>query len=272
MAARRGAGADLAVVDTHAFVMSPIFLEENRLPGEIDGTLDTLVADMDKAGVRRTLCTFFVTKNDDTFSSVATGLARHPGRVAAQLYLAANHPGWAAANLRAAAADISVGGARAAPSLFKLHPVDESLEKVWDACEQAKVPVQLVVDGSKFCEPATLAILARARPNLALVLSLTRARHRTALATLARYPRVFFQVPGLMDGEIKSGDAALLRWAARALPPMRVMFGSDRLGRERSYFAKVKALRGLPADVREHFAWRTAAEVYGARLPAWRAP
>ena len=254
------------IVDTHAFAFSPIFMQENYLPEDIDGTLDTLVEDMDRAGVSGTLATFFVTKHDDTFRTVAAGLARHPGRLAAQLYLAANHPNWAASNVRAAVSDPTVAGARMAPSLFKLHPVDETLEKVWDACEEARLPVQVVFDASKFCAPSTFAILARARPELPLVLSLTRSRHRAGLPALARYPRVFFQVSALLDAEAKSGDGALLRWASRSLPPYRLMFGSDRLGREKSYFAKVRALTALPAAVRDQVCSGTALDLYGPRL------
>lgn len=270
MAGRTRKAEKVPVIDTHAFAFSPIFLRENHLPEELDGTLDVLVEDMDRAGVSRTIATFFVTKQDDTFATVASGIARHRGRIAAQLYLAANNGNWAAANARAAGADPTVAGARAAPSLFKLHPVDETLEKVWDACEQARLPVQLVIDASKYCAPSTLEILARSRPELPLVLSITRPRHRAGLAKLARFPRVFFQVPGLLDGEIKGADPALLRWAGRSLPAVRLMFGSDRLGRERSYFAKVKALAGLPREARERVSWQTAAELYGERLPAWR--
>jgi predicted TIM-barrel fold metal-dependent hydrolase len=165
-----------------------------------------------------------------------------------------------------------VAGARAAPSLFKLHAVDESLRAVWEACERAALPVQLVVDASRYAEPSSLAVFARERPELTLVLSLTRARHRAGLPALARYPRVFFQLPGLFDAEAKSNDPAILRWAARTLPLDRVMFGSDRLGRERSYFAKVRALRQLPQPAREQVAFRTAFEVYHRRVIAWGAP
>jgi predicted TIM-barrel fold metal-dependent hydrolase len=272
MGGRRGGQAGVPLIDTHAFAFSPAFLEDSRLPQDIDGTLATLVKDMAEAGVARTLATFFVTRHDDTFGSVAEGLARYRGKVAAQLYLAVNHPNYAASNAFAAARDPAVGGARAAPSLFRLHPVDESLEKVWDGCEQSRLPVQIVVDASKYCEPSTLAILARQRPELPLVLSIGRGRHRAGLARLARYPRVYFQLPGLLDGEVAAGDPALLRWAVRALPRHRLMFGSDRLGRERSYFAKVEEIRALPSPAREAIAWQTAAEVYGERLPAWRAP
>ncbi len=271
--ARGGAeGSETPVIDTHAFAFSPFFLKENRLPEEIDGTLDTLAADMGEASVARTIATFFVTNQDDTFETVARGIAKHGGRIAAQLYLAVNRPEWAAANARAASGDPTVAGARAAPSLFGLHAVDESLGAVWDACERAALPVQLVVDASRYSEPSSLAVLARERPELTLVLALTRARHRAGLPALARYPRVFFQVPGLLDAEAKSQDAAFLRWAARTLPLDRVMFGSDRLGRERSYFAKVRALRALPLRARERVAFRTALEVYHRRLAAWGAP
>lgn len=236
------------------------------LPEEIDGTFDTLVEDMDRAGVDWTLATAFVTKQDDLFESLLQGLRRHQGRVAAQLNLAPNHPEWAAGNLRAARSDPAVAGARVALSLFKLHPVDESLGPVWDACEDGRVPVQVVLDGSKYCDPATFAILARERPHLKLVLSIARARHRAGLPRLARYPSVFFQVPGLLDSEIKGGVPAFLRWAVKNLPHERLMFGSDRLGREASYFAKVNSLRQLKPGVRDQVGRGTALAVYGERL------
>ncbi len=263
---------DAWILDTHAFAFSPAFVRESGLPQKLDGTFDALVEDMDRAGVKRTIATMFVTANDDLFESVAAGLKRHPGRLAAQLNIPPNRPQWAASNLRVAKDDLRIAGARAAPSLFKLHPVDESLEQVWDACEAARLPVQLVVDGSKFCEPRTFTILARERPELALVLSLASARHRDGLAAIARQPRVFFQLPALLDGEVRGRAPSLLRWALRHLPADRLMFGSDRLGREASYFAKVEALQQVPPGVRRQVARETALEVYGARLPSWRGP
>jgi predicted TIM-barrel fold metal-dependent hydrolase len=253
---------DPGLVDTHAFAFSPIFLKENHLPEEIDGTFATLVADMDKAGVAHTITTAFVTKQDDTFETVMQGLARHAGRVSGQLYIAPNRALWAAANVRAAARDGRVAGARAAPSLFQMHPVDEALEHVWDACESTGLPVQVVVDASKYSDPPSFAILARQRPRLKLVLSLATARRRAQFAGLARYPGVFFQVSGLLDSEVASGTPAMLRWAVRSIPLDRLMFGSDRLGRERSYFAKVKALRELPANAREQVGRSTALRLY----------
>jgi predicted TIM-barrel fold metal-dependent hydrolase len=250
------------VVDTHAFAFSPIFLKENHLPEELDGTFATLVTDMDKAGVAHTIATAFVTKQDDTFETVMQGLERHPGRVSAQLYIAPNRAGWAAANVRAAAREGRVAGARAAPSLFKMHPVDEALEQVWDACEASGLPVQVVVDASKYSDPPSFAVLARQRPRLKLVLSFSTARRRADLARLSRYPGVYFQVPGLLDSEVASGTPAMLRWALRSIPHDRLMFGSDRLGRERSYFAKVKALLELPPQDREEVARATALRLY----------
>lgn len=260
------------MLDTHAFAFSPAFVRESGLPERLDGTFDALVEDMDRAGVRRTIATVFVTADDDFFESVAAGLKRRPGRLAAQLNIPPNRPQWAASNLRAAKGDLRIAGARAAPSLFKLHPVDESLEQVWDACEAARLPVQIVVDGSRFCDPGTLSILARARPELSLVLSPSSPRHREGFPGLAKLPRVFFQLPGLLDGEIKARRPALLRWALRHLPAERLMFGSDRLGREASYFEKVNALRQVPPGVRRQVARETALEVYGDRLASWRGP
>ena len=48
------------------------------------------------------------------------------------------------------------------------------------------------------------------------------------------HPRVFVQVPALLDGEIGAGEPSFLRWALKNLPAERIMFGSDRLGREPS--------------------------------------
>lgn len=263
---------DAWMLDTHVFAFSPAFVRESGLPARLDGTFDSLVEDMDRAGVGRAIATMFVTANDDLFESVAAGLSRHPGRLAAQLNIPPTRPQWAASNLLAARDDPRIAGARVAPSIFRVPVVDESLEQVWQACQDAMLPLQLVVDGSKFCEPGALAALARGRPELTLVLSLSSARHRAGLPGLARFPRAFFQVPALLDGEIKAGEPALLRWAIRHLPPERLMFGSDRLGREASYFAKVKALQEVPPGVRRQVARETALEVYGGRLPAWRGP
>lgn len=258
------------MLDTHAFAFSPAFVRENGLPEKLDGTFAGLVEDMDRAGVSRTIATMFVTADDDFFESVAEGLIRHPGRIAAQLNIPPGRPQWAASNLKMAKGDPRIAGARAAPSLFRLHPVDESLEQVWDVCEAGRLPVQLVVDGSKFCDPRTLAILARGHPELPLVLSISNARHRDGLVALARAPRVFFQLPALLDGEIRGGRPGFLRWALGHLPAERLMFGSDRLGREASYFAKVKALLEAPPGLRRQLARETALEVYGERLPSWR--
>ena len=263
---------DAWMLDTHVFAFSPAFVRESGLPARLDGTFDTLVEDMDRARVKRAIATLFVTASDDLFESVAAGLGRHSGRLAAQLNIPVTRPQWAASNLLAAKHDSRIAGARVAPSLFKVQPVDGSLEQVWQACEAARLPVQVVVDGSRFCEPRTLAILARERPELALVLSLASARHRAGLPALAKFPRVFFQLPALLDGEIKAKRPALMRWAVRHLPAERLMFGSDRLGREASYFAKVGALLEVPPGVRRQLARETALEVYGSRLPAWRGP
>lgn len=266
----RAAAQDPWIIDTHAFAFSPIFLKENYLPEEIDGTFDALAKDMEKTGVAHTIATVSVTKQDDLFESVFQGLLRHEPRIAAQLHIAPNHPDWTAANIRTAATDPRVAGARAALSLFKMHPVDERLEQVWDACESARLPVQIVLDASKYSDPTSLAILARQRPKLSLVASVTRARYRARLPALAHADAVFFQLSGLLDGEIAGGEPALLRWAVRHLPPERLMFGSDRLGREKSYFAKVRALVALPRPLRERLGRQTALDAYGGRLPAWR--
>jgi predicted TIM-barrel fold metal-dependent hydrolase len=263
-------GEPPVVIDTHAFAFSPLFMEENELPTDIDGTFDTLVEDMDSAGVAHTIATMFVTRDDDFFESVARGIARQRPRMAAQVNLPPSHPDWAASNLRAAAREADVAGARAALSLFKMHPVDERLEKVWDECERARLPVQVVVDATKYSEPSSFDILARAHPEMPLVLGITKGRHRAGWSGLARHGRVFFQVPGLLDSEVARGDPSLLRWAVRHLPAEKIMFGSDRLGPEPSYGAKVRALASLPPKARPWVAHGTALSVYGDRLPAWR--
>jgi len=47
------------------------------------------------------------------------------------------------------------------------------------------------------------------------------------------------------------------------------MFGSDRLGRERSYAQKVRAVRMLNPKKREAVGRSTALKVYGERLKGW---
>jgi predicted TIM-barrel fold metal-dependent hydrolase len=254
------------IIDTHVFVISPVFLRQNFLPGEIDATLDALVQDMDRAGVDRAIGTMFVTHEDDLVGSVPAGLARHRRRVAAQIHIQPNRAAWSAENVRAAAQDPSIVGARAMLSVFRMRPDDERLARTFQACDDAGLPVQLVFDASTFSNPDAFAALADAFPELPLVLGVTRARNRAALKRLLRYPRVFAQLPGLLDAETATGQATLLKWAARNLPAEKVMFGSDRFGRESHYAEKVRALRLLPPAARRWVERDTALSVYGERL------
>lgn len=259
------AGAS-GIIDTHVFVISPYFLKQNFLPEHIDATLDALVEDMDATGVERSIATLFVTHEDDIVGSVPAGIERHRGRVAAQLQIQPNRPDWSAANLRAAASNPTVVGARAMLSVFRMRPDDERLSAVFEECDRAKVPVQLVYDASTFSPPDAYAAVARRWPELAVVLAVTRARNRAALKGLVRLPRVFVQLPGLLDNEVPSHVPTMARWAARNLPPEKVMFGSDRLGREPEYGAKVRALREFPSGARAWVERETALSVYGERL------
>jgi len=268
VAGRRETHANPAggIIDTHVFVISPYFLRQHFLPEGIDATLDALVRDMDAVGVEAAVGTMFVTHEDDLVGSVPEGLSRHRTRVAAQLHLQPNRPEWSTAAVRAAAAHPSVVGARAMLSVFRMRPDDERLTPVFEACAKAELPVQLVFDASSFSHPDAFAALADAFPELPLVLAVTRGRNRAALKGLLRRPRVYAQLPGLLDAEAAGGEPAVLRWAARNLPTEKVMFGSDRLGREREYAAKVRALRVLPAPARGWVARGTALSVYGGRL------
>lgn len=253
------------IIDTHVFAISPYFLKQNFLPEHIDATLDTLVSDMDEVGVGRAIATPFVTHEDDLMGSVPSGIERHRTRVAAQLHLQPNRPGWSAQNLRAAASSPAVVGARAMLSVFRRRPDDERLEPLFEGCDQTDLPVQLVFDASRFSHPDSFAALAKRWPDLRIILSVARARNRAALKKLLQLPNVYAQLPGLLDGELP-GHPTTVRWAARHLPPEKVMFGSDRLGHEPDYAAKVQALSEFPPAARRWVERDTALSVYGKRL------
>jgi predicted TIM-barrel fold metal-dependent hydrolase len=254
------------VIDTHVFAISPYFLRQNFLPPDIDATLDALVEDMDAAGVAKAIATMFVTHEDDIVGSVPAGVGRNRERVAAQLHLQPNRPEWSAANIKAAADTPAVVGGRAMLSVFRLRPDDPRLDPMFEAAERARLPVQLVFDASTFSHPDAFDALARAHPELPLVLSVARARNRAALKSLLRHPRVFAQLPGLLENEVTGRHPEMLLWAARHLPPEKLMFGSDRLGREPDYAARVRCLDQLDGAVRAWVARDTALSVYGERL------
>jgi predicted TIM-barrel fold metal-dependent hydrolase len=260
------------IIDTHAFAISPVFLAEHFLPTHLDATLDSLVEDMDHVGVSRAIVTPFITTTDDKVGSVPFALGDKGERIGVQLYLQPNRAPWTAHNVRQAHADKSVLGLRAVPSLFAMDPGDARLAEVWQACQDTSLPVQVVFDASKHSSAQAFQAFCRQWPELVIVLSVARTRHKAALKALVEHPRVFVQVPALLDGEVAAGEPTFLRWALKNLPADRIMFGSDRLGREESYLAKVKALKALPPKQREWVASRTAATVYCARRPAWRHP
>jgi len=61
-------------------------------------------------------------------------------------------------------------------------------------------------------------------------------------------------------------DGLTLHPLLRATGSRKLLFGSDRRGREASYFERVEAVRRLPWWQRRNVAWRTAVRVYGPRI------
>lgn len=117
------------------------------------------------------------------------------------------------------------------------------------------------------CHPSLFATLARAFPELPIVCLHSGAGwYREMPTLLATCPNVFLEVEGLQLHEAQLNlPPQVLPYLLQRWGSAKIMFGSDRIGREEKYFRRVQLIRSIPLPYRDDLCHRTATAVY--RLP-----
>ncbi|MFT4307626.1 MAG: amidohydrolase family protein [Microbacterium sp.] len=138
------------------------------------------------------------------------------------------------AHLEEAFGDWGARGLKLHPIGIRAFPDDPGFEGVYDACEQAGVPIVFHsgpdTRGRGFSEPAVFAPLAAARPRLKLVLAhLGGGSWRDTLAVAEAHPQLMYDLSeiviwiGASAGPTAQEVASLIR----AIGVERVVTGSD---------------------------------------------
>lgn len=268
---RRRVGLDLGrIVDT-CVLASPLSREgpglsrlahgappaaDQRAEGMEGAKLSDLIEDMEQAWVTASLVV--LNAETDEFFRLA---AQHPGRLFGLAYYDSLSPSRGLERVEAFwndHPDLILGVTTAMPR-FGQDPRLRDFVPLYEFCAERGLPVQFYAGSDRTeeeaCLPMALAVLARSYPRLKVVCQYHGSWHGETLALLSRFPNQFLQVDGL---SISSPP--------RVTASRKLLFGSDREGRDPKYFERVEAVRRLPWWQRHNVGWRTAVRVYGSRI------
>lgn len=271
------------VIDTHVHdvpLLKKLPVLFDRLGGSLpevslvpDGPraagLEDLPAEMDRAGVAASLVVLYT--QEDEFLRLAN---LHPGRLFGLAFFDSLHPAESLERIRSLSAerpDLIVGVATAFP-FFHQDPRLAEFQPLYEFCERRGLPIQFHAGGDPAMEavsrPAVFAELAAASPRLPVICLHAGGRSFREMAPLVRrVPNLFLEVEGLQDVDLDGdGRPHVLLEVLQEAPSRKVMFGSNRMQRNGSYAARVKAVRALAWRARRDVCWRTAAAVFGLHL------
>ncbi|MCS6926118.1 MAG: amidohydrolase family protein [Candidatus Binatia bacterium] len=255
-------------VDAHAHLRTGK-LSGTAVPASAAFALRLLQEDMEIAGVD---CSLVVTWPED-MPVLADAAARSPGRLYSLLWFDSRQ-------LRASIHDLVllharfpsllVGVKTVFPYLYQ-SPLQQEFFPLYEFCVQHHLPIQFHCGGNPrmeaVCHPSLFATLARTFPTLPIVcLHGGGGWYREMPALLSTYPNVFLEVEGLQLHEVQLHlPPQVLPYLLQRCESTKMMFGSDRLGREEKYFRRVQFMQSVPQPHREDLCHRTVARVY--RLP-----
>lgn len=268
---RRRLGLDLGrIVDT-CVLASPLSREApglSRLPqgappaadrraeGMEGAKLSDLIEDMEQARVAASLVVLH--KETDEFFRLAS---KYPGRLFGLAYYDSLSPRRALEGIQGLCNNHPdlILGVTTAMLRFGEDPRLRDFVPLYEFCAGRGLPVQFYAGGDATEEesgrPMALAVLAKSYPRLKVVGQYHGSWRGEAFALLNRFGNLFLQVDGL------SLSAPL-----RAADSRKLLFGSDRRGREPGYFERVEAVRRLPWWRRRNVGWRTAVRLYGSQI------
>lgn len=228
-----------------------------------------LLADMDVAGVDRVLVV--LSSEVDEFTRLAD---RHPGRLLGLAYFDSLRPreGLTAVRALVEGRPDRILGVKTALPYFGQDPRRDELAPLYEYCAARGLPLQFHMGGDPAmeaaCRPEAFAEVASEYPTLPIVcLHGGGGWHREMPALLRARDNISLQVEALQLHEAEGdGRPRVLRDLLRRADSRRMMFGSDWMGREAKYFARVRTIRRIPRRYRQDLCWRTAARVYGPHL------
>jgi predicted TIM-barrel fold metal-dependent hydrolase len=255
----------MPLVDAH------IHLRTGKLSGTPPGvsaeaTLQLLLDDMEQAQVSTALV---ITWPEDV-PVVAQEATRLPGKLYSLLWFDSRRPDRSLQEL-AVLADrfpaVLKGVKTVFPYLYQ-NPLQPEFFPLYAFCQERRLPIQFHFGGNprmeEVCRPALFLGLARAFPQLPIVcLHAGAGWYQQMPELLAACPNVYLEVEGLQLHEAQLNlPPQVLPYLLQRAGSTKIMFGSDRIGREEKFFRRVQFINHVPQPYRDDLCQRTAAVVY----------
>jgi predicted TIM-barrel fold metal-dependent hydrolase len=240
------------------------WLDEAKLPD--------LIQDMDRAGMSTSLVVLH--EETEEFLGLA---ARHPGRLFGLAYFDSLSPSDGLERVQTLCHDHPdlILGVRTAMSVFGQDIRLRDFVPFYQYCLERDLPVQFSIGGSPGeapVRPTPFGVLAASYPKLRIVcLDAVGGWHPEFPGLLHRFPNLFVAGEGSPEpGADGEGGSRNFREFPGGSASRRSMLGSNWRGRDPAYLRSVERVGCLPWRQRQDVCWRTAAHVYGLRIPGDR--
>lgn len=258
----------MSLIDAHGHLRTGK-LTGNLTPASVEVALQLFQEDMEQAGVTTALV---VTSPEDV-PALAQEAVRTPGKLYSLLWFDSRQPGRSLQELQLLVTrfpSLLIGVKTVLPYLYQ-NPLQQEFFPLYTFCQEHRLPIQFHFGGNPrmeaLCHPSLFAALARAFPQLLIVcLHAGGGWSQEIPALLAAYSNVYLEVEGLQLHEAELNlSPQVVPFLIQRCGSAKLMFGSDRIGREQKFFRRVQYIQSLPLPYRDDLCQRTAARVY--RLP-----
>lgn len=264
------------IIDTHVHLVSFRIREEfQRIglsavfnhcsPDELREPIDSLLSDMEKAGVDTSL--IVTCCNLETFELPRK---KHPDKLFVAFLYDSRNPKEALRNLRKAV-EKHPGFVRCAKTIFPYlgqDPLEKEFHPLYKYCETQKLPIQFHMGGDTSMEllsdPLYFGKLAESFPELKIIcLHAGGGMVKKMPLLMSLWPNIYLEVEALQLHEAEgSRNPETLRYLLGHVDSNRMMFGSDRIFPEKKYFWRVQAAREASPEHAENLCWKTANKLF----------
>jgi len=255
----------LPLVDAHTHLRTG---KLSRVPPRVSAemALQLLREDMELAEITTSLV---ITWPED-FPALAREAALSPGRLYGILWFDSRRTDRSLQELILLAErfpSVLIGVKTVFPYLYQ-NPLQQEFFPLYTFCQERQLPIQFHFGGNPrmeaVCRPSFFAALARIFPQLPIVcLHAGAGWYREMPDLLATCPNVYLEAEGLQLHEAQLNlPPQVLHYLLQRSGSAKVMFGTDRIGREEKYFRRVRAIRNISPPYRDDLCQRTATRLY----------
>jgi len=253
------------LVDAHTHLRTGK-LSGTSTPASAELALQLLQEDMERAA----LTTSLVVTWPEDIPVLAQEAARSPGKLYSLLWFDSRWPDRSLQELTLLVErfpSVLIGVKTVFPYLYQ-NPLQQEFLPLYAFCQERRFPIQFHFGRNprmeEVCSPSLFVALARTFPELPIVcLHAGGGWSRQMPELLATCPNIYLEIEGLQLHEAQLNlPSQVLPYLLQRSGSAKIMFGSDRIGREEKFFRRVQFIRNIPPLYRDDLCHRTATHVY----------